>query len=156
MAADGGVTALALSVFFGLCVPGVSSGKIKQTMSTDLLVPLTSAERTEFAGAIKGEDAAFRVKSERYFVLVTTKGGHCHVLTGEGDTQAAKDSFLVSLKKAGGSEDIDLEPTKNPNLIEGRGIIWTNPQHDGVVVGFTADKVGDKGFYAWAFGIHKD
>lgn len=156
MAADGGVTALALSAFFGLCVPGVSSGKIEQTMSTDVLVPLTPAERAKYAGAIEGEETAFRVKSEDHLVLLTTKGGHCHVITGNGDTESAKEAFVESLKKTGGSEDEDLASTRDPHLLEVRGIIWTKRQHDGVVVGFTADKAGDKGFYAWAFGIHKD
>jgi hypothetical protein len=151
----GGTTALALTAFFGLCVPGVSNGKIEQKVSTSLLVPLTDAERKEFAGASEGEDAAFRVKSEEHLVLVTTKGGHCHVVTADGDTQRAKDAFLESLKTAGGTEE-DMASTKPQGTLEVRGIIWVNPQHDGVVVGFSAEPSGDKGFYAWAFGIHKD
>jgi len=147
---------LALAAFYGLCVPGVSSGKIKQTFPTTSLIPLTEAQRREYAGAIKDQDTAFRVKSDDHFVLVTTKESHCHVITGNGDTQAARDAFVVSLKNAGGVEEASLSSTENPGLLEVRGIIWTNPQHDGVVVGFTADKSGDKGFYAWAFGIHKD
>jgi hypothetical protein len=121
-----------------------------------MLVPLTAAERVEYAQAINGEDAAFRIKSDNHLVLLMTKVGHCHVLTADGDTQAAKDAFLTSLKSAGGIEDEDMVSTKDLTLLEVRGIIWTNPQHDGVVVGFTADNSGDKGFYAWAFGIHKD
>ena len=121
-----------------------------------MLIPLTNAEHHEFAGAIEGEDTAFRVKSDNHLVLLTTKVGHCHVLTADGDTQAARDAFLTSLKSAGGSEDEDMASIKDLTLLEVRGIIWTNPQHDGVVVGFTANKSGNKGFYAWAFGIHKD
>ena len=121
-----------------------------------MLVPLSPHERTQYAGAIKGTDTAFRLKSERQFVLLTTKERHCHVITGNGDTQAAKQAFVESLRKVGGREDEDLASTRNRDLLEVRGIIWTKLQHDGVVVGFTADKAGDKGFYAWAFGIHKD
>jgi hypothetical protein len=150
----GGTTVLALTAFFGLCVPGVSNGKIEQKLPTAMLIPLTDAERHEYAGAIEGEDTAFRIKSDKYQILLTTKAGHCHVITSDGDTQSARDVFVSSLKVAGGNEE-DMGPT-NSALLEVRGIIWTTPQHDGVAVGFTADKIGNKGFYAWAFGIHKD
>lgn len=149
-------TALAISAFFGLCVPGTSSGKIEQTASSERLVPLTDSQRVEYAQAIAGEDKAFRIKSKDHVVLLTTKDGRCHVITSDGDTKAARLAFVASLEHAGGSEENDLASTENASFLEARGIIWTNPQHDSVVVGFTADKSGDKGFYAWAFGIHKD
>jgi hypothetical protein len=149
-----GTTALALTAFFGLCVPGVSNGKIEQTYPSDTMIPLTAAERVEYAGAIEGEDTAFRIRSDKHLVLLTTKAGHCHVITADGDTQIAKAAFLDALKAAGGSED-NLDQAEQTDL-KVTGIIWTRPLHDGVVVGFSAEKSGDTGFYAWTFGIHKD
>lgn len=145
---------MALTAFFGLCVPGVSNGIIKQTYPADSLVPLTAAERTEYVRAIEGEDATFRIKSDKYLVLLTTKAGHCHVVTTDGDPKFAEEAFLEALRAAGGSED-NLDQSEQPGLTV-TGIIWTKPSHDGVAVGFSAQKSGDTGFYAWAFGIHKD
>src|SRR5436309_14121201 len=105
MAADAGVTALALSAFFGLCVPGVSSGKLEQTFPTDSLLPLTAQERQQFAGAIEGEDTAFRIKSEPYLVLLTTKRGYRHIITASGGTNDAQNTFRTKLRAAGGSEE---------------------------------------------------
>jgi hypothetical protein len=154
MMGDGGITAVALSAFFGLCVPGVSGGRIEQTVPTQSLLPLTSDERVQFAGAIDGEDAAFRFKSDLGLILVTTKDGACHVMTANGDIQSARDSFRSMLLANGGTETPLLPANTDPMALD--GVIWTNKPHDAVVVGFSSSNSGNSGFYAYAFGIHKD
>ena len=152
MAADGGLTAVALSAFFGLCVPATSQGKLEQTLPSALMVPLYVAEQVEYADAIKGGDRAYRVKSDAGFILLTTKGGACRVIIGEGDTDAAIDQFRQKLRAAHGREDKAKMDDDGYFVING---VIPLTEGDAVALVFTTRRNSKDGFFASAFGVHK-
>lgn len=153
MADAGALTAIALNALFSLCVPGVSQGKLEQTFPTADILPLTDQERAAYADAIKDDDRSFRVRSSSGFVLVTTKGGFCRVIVGEEDGQKAADDFLAKLKTIGGHEDGISKDKDGYETIDG-----TIPLGGGDIVAlvFTTQLNSNSGFFASAFGAHKD
>jgi hypothetical protein len=147
------LTAVALSAVFGLCVPAVSLDKLPQTFSTKMVVPLTNEEKKRYAEAIGNDDRAFRIESDTGFVLMTVKGGFCRIITGEGNPESAAAEFRLRLKKAGGKEE-QIVHHKSDSL-EITGVIpLTNK--DNVVVLFSAQKNSNSGFFASAFGVHRN
>jgi hypothetical protein len=150
----GSVTALALSALFEICVPGTSQGHLKETFPTDLLVPLTDQERIELADIIKDDDRAYHIRSDDGFILMTTKGGFCRILTQRGDTDEAAGEFRRKLQDAGGAEEPPLKPPE-PDMQLISGLIPLGGG-DSVAVVFSAQKSGNTGFFDSAFGVHKD
>ncbi|HEV2651949.1 MAG TPA: hypothetical protein VGU69_11870 [Rhizomicrobium sp.] len=152
--AAGSVTALALSALFEICVPATSQGHLQQTFPTELIVPLTDREKIELADVIKDEDRAYHIRSDDGFILMTTTGGFCRILTESGDTDRAAEEFRRALKNAGGKEREPTQPP-GPGMQEFYGLI---PLGDGdaVAVVFTAQKGDHSGFFGSAFGVHKD
>jgi hypothetical protein len=153
MAGTGALVAVALNALFGVCVPGVSQGKLEQSFPPDQIVPLTEAERTTYAEAIGNDDYAYHVLSPDGFILMTTKNGFCRVVIGEGSTEDAEREFLAKLEAAGGHREILGKPEPGADLING---IIPLGGGDIVALVFTAEKDGNSGFFASAFGAHKD
>ncbi|MGA9795649.1 MAG: hypothetical protein WBQ17_08945 [Rhizomicrobium sp.] len=153
MAEASALTAIALNALFGLCVPSVSQGKLEQTFPTADILPLTDKERAAYADAIKDDDRSFRARSSSGFVLVTIKGGFCRVIIGEDEGQKAADDFLAKLKIAGGHEDRVSKGKEGYETIDG-----TIPLDGGDIVAlvFTTRLNSNSGFFASAFGAHKD
>ena len=147
------LAALALKALFGICVPGVSQGKLEQNFPPDLIIPLTNAEKVEYADAIKDDDLAYHIVSNDGFILMTTKGGFCRVITGEGNTADAERQFLAKLKEAGGHQDSLGKPDAGEELVNG---VIPLGGGDIVALVFTAESNGNSGFFASAFGAHKD
>ncbi|MEI9888291.1 MAG: hypothetical protein WDN08_17690 [Rhizomicrobium sp.] len=153
MADAGALTALALSALFDLCVPGVSQGQLEQKFPMALVVPLTDREKADYADAIKGDDQALRIQSDAGFILLSTKGGFCRIITAEGDVSAAAALFRTKLHAAGGVERPIASPAPDGQQVD--GFIGLKDGY-AVALVFTAEKAGDSGFFASAFGVHKD
>jgi hypothetical protein len=153
VADTGALTALALNVLFGVCVPGVSQGKLQQSFPTGQIVPLTDTEKKTYADAIKDDDAAYHVLSNDGFVLMTTKGGFCRIITGEGNTADAGQQFLAKLKEAGGHDETLGKPEPGEDLLNG---IIALGSGDIIALVFTAQSNSNTGFFVSAFGAHKD
>src|SRR5437868_6268010 len=116
---EGSTIALALSAVFDLCVPGVSSGQLKQTFPPELLAPLTANEKKDYAEAIEGQDRAYHILSDQGFILMTTKGGFCRIITADGSTEEAASQFRSLLKARNGVVDKEYIGEQDYRFING-------------------------------------
>ena len=91
MASDEGPLETAFCVLYGLCVPAVSDGEVRQTISDEFIVPLTEAERTAYAGVIQG--APSRLLTDDGFFLVMDLGDSCAVAAMIEDARAVPERF---------------------------------------------------------------
>jgi hypothetical protein len=151
MAAAVDLTGLALTAFFGMCVPGVSQGHLHQTFPADQAVALTRKEKKLYAEAVKGTDQAYRIRTDGGLILMMTKGGFCRVVTAKGDADAASLQFRQRLETAKGSQ-LDTPPKAGWLQIAGTIPLSAG---DAVSLVFTGRKDSDKGFFMSAFGVHK-
>ncbi|HEX3652635.1 MAG TPA: hypothetical protein VHU18_07420 [Rhizomicrobium sp.] len=93
---------VAISVFFGLCVPTVSDGRLEQTFSPERVVPLTDEDRELYD---LGKWEAWKIQTDIGFVAFEPRDGWCRVLTCEGDPKEALQLFRRQIADLRGWEE---------------------------------------------------
>jgi hypothetical protein len=118
-----GLTAAAVSAFFGLCVPTVNQGNIEGAFPSKLVVPLNATEKAglndnekaAYNWAIERGGGAFRVRSDAGFLMMTTtRRGACRIIARDGDIKAGLRQFRGLLKTVGAKEGRFEQPVVGP------------------------------------------